>query len=409
MTTYSYSRLTTYENCALRYKYRYIDGIKKDAVGIEAYLGNTVHLTLQKLYQDLMREKTNSLGDLITFFNELWSKNWTPNIFLVNKKYTEDNYRRTGERCLRDYYKRYAPFGQSTTLGLEERIQIDLGQGHYRMVGYIDRLARAPDGTLEIHDYKTSGRLPDQETINADRQLALYQIAIQQRWPDTRKVKLIWHFLLFDMELASTRDARQLAGLSQDLIRLIQEVEQAKTFAPRESPLCDWCEYAPDCPIQKHRFKVDGLPVNRYLTEEGVVLVNKYMQILTERRARGKEYDDELEKVRAAILSFAEREGTQVLKGLDYKLRIDTESRLVLPDMADPKRAELEALLNKAGKWEEVAALSPSRLQEALQKTSWDPALAQRIKGLCSEACFPRLYPSKIKDAERLFEALTEE
>jgi putative RecB family exonuclease len=408
VATYSYSRLTTYETCPLRYKFRYIDRIKKDVTGIEAFLGICAHRTLQKLYEDLMREKTNSLDDLITYFNNIWSKNWTPNIYIVKKKYTEDNYRRTGERCLRDYYRRCAPFNQSQTLGIEERITIKLGS-QYHLIGYIDRLSKAPDGTYEIHDYKTTGRLPDQNTIDQDRQLALYQIAIKQRWPDVKRIRLIWHFLLFDQEMRSIRTDYDLAKLSGNIINLIRQVEEAQSFEPKESALCDWCEYAPECPIQKHRFKIDSLPVNQYLSEEGVELVNKYMKIVEEKRALIKKHDAELEPLKEAILSYAERENAQVLKGIDYKLKIRKEKRLQLPDPKDPRRAELESLIRETRLWGKLSTLHASKLSDFLSQSNLDPAIAQKIRSLCTvqESC--RLYPSKIKETERLFDALIDE
>ena len=38
MPVYSHSRLESFENCPLKYKFRYIDGIKKAEQGVEAFL-----------------------------------------------------------------------------------------------------------------------------------------------------------------------------------------------------------------------------------------------------------------------------------------------------------------------------------------------------------------------------------
>ncbi|MDZ7262649.1 MAG: HAD-IC family P-type ATPase, partial [candidate division KSB1 bacterium] len=43
----------------------------------------------------------------------------------------------------------------------------------------IDRLMLAPDGAFEVHDYKTGSSLPEQATLDRDRQLGLYQIGVQ--------------------------------------------------------------------------------------------------------------------------------------------------------------------------------------------------------------------------------------
>lgn len=65
----------------------------------------------------------------------------------------------------------------------------------YRIQGFIDRLDQQSDGTYEVHDYKTNQRVPTQEEADADRQLALYQIGVQQMWSDAADVDLAWHYV----------------------------------------------------------------------------------------------------------------------------------------------------------------------------------------------------------------------
>ena len=47
MPVYSHTQLSVYEECPLKYKLRYLDGIKRDTEGIEGFLGNIVHETLK--------------------------------------------------------------------------------------------------------------------------------------------------------------------------------------------------------------------------------------------------------------------------------------------------------------------------------------------------------------------------
>lgn len=53
MAIYSHSKLETFENCPLRYKFAYIDRIKREEEGIEAFLGSRFHEVMEKLYKDL--------------------------------------------------------------------------------------------------------------------------------------------------------------------------------------------------------------------------------------------------------------------------------------------------------------------------------------------------------------------
>ena len=57
MEIYSYSRIKTFENCPLTYRYRYIDRIKVDTEGVEAFMGSRVHESLKKLYRDDLWDK----------------------------------------------------------------------------------------------------------------------------------------------------------------------------------------------------------------------------------------------------------------------------------------------------------------------------------------------------------------
>jgi len=76
MTVYSHSRLSCYEQCPQKYKFKYVDKVETEVEEtIETLLGVCVHKTLEKLYRDLMHQKMNSLDDLLSFLKKEWNKN----------------------------------------------------------------------------------------------------------------------------------------------------------------------------------------------------------------------------------------------------------------------------------------------------------------------------------------------
>ena len=250
MPLYSHSRLSTYEKCPLQYQYRYLDRIKRDTQSIEAFLGNRVHEALEKLYRDLMQSKIASLDEILTLYRTRWDAEFSDKITIVKTEFTADHYRRTCEECIAKSYRRHQPFDSGTTLGLEERLMVWLDdQGRYQLQSYIDRLVRMGEGVYEIHDYKTSGTLPSDADLRKDRQLALYQMAIEKRYPDAREIRLVWHYLVFDQKLASGRSPQEIERHRRQMIGLIDTIEEAKAFPPRESALCRWCEYRDICPV----------------------------------------------------------------------------------------------------------------------------------------------------------------
>ena len=127
---------------------------------------------------------------------------------IIRKEYSAEDYRRLGEKCISDYYKRYYPFDQGKTLGLEEYISFPLDEEKdYWIRGYIDRLTLFDHSILEIHDYKTSSRLPTQKDVDSDRQLAFYQMGVEGKWKEIQEVRLVWHYLSFDTEIQIFKDS----------------------------------------------------------------------------------------------------------------------------------------------------------------------------------------------------------
>ena len=339
MAVYSHSRLETFQSCPLQFKFIYIDKIKREQEGIEAFVGSRFHETMEFLYKDLVC-KTHSLEELLEYYNTQWDKEYNDNIIITKKDRTAQDYRNIGKKCIEDYYTRYHPFNQSKVLGLERSIIIDLkGDEKYKLRGFIDRLAQAPDGSYEIHDYKTSGFLPEQKYLDKDRQLALYQIGIQNMWNDIENVKLIWHFVVFDKEIVSTRTPQQLEDLKKDTIALIDIIENTKEFLPKESGLCNWCVYPDLCPKQKHLYKTQSLPVNEYLNDEGVKLVNTYADFSVKKKElknKIDELDKELEKLKEAVIHYAEKESIEVIRGSNNKLRISDKEKITFPAKGSP-------------------------------------------------------------------------
>lgn len=249
MTIYSHSRLSCYEQCPQKYKFQYTDKIKIEVKeSIEVYLGRRVHETLEKLYRNIQYRKLNTLEELLGFLRDKWNRNWNNSIEIVKREHGPDEYLKMAEKYITDYYNRYKPFNHGRTIALEKRILIDLdGSGNYRLIAYVDRITKSLDGYYEIHDYKTSSRLPSLGRIKNDRQLALYSIGVKERYPDVKDVRLIWHFLKFDKEIDSIRTEEELEELKLDIIKRIDEIENAVEFPADPSRLCNWCMFKPIC------------------------------------------------------------------------------------------------------------------------------------------------------------------
>jgi putative RecB family exonuclease len=250
VTSFSHSKLTTYQQCPQKYKFRYIDEIPPPIRSIELHLGDTVHRALEKLYVDAMLGQTHSSDEILLFYQQTWDEGYTPQMRIVRSGTSALTYLEYGRQMLLTYHRRFHPFTQSTTLELEEKFLFPLSEQH-EIRGIIDRLARSSDGSLEIHDYKTSRRLPDTAKINNDTQLALYELALRYRRPEGSRVSLIWHYLAFDRDIQITKTAQQLETIRRNTLALIHRIESTTSFPTHLTALCDWCEYKEMCPAMK--------------------------------------------------------------------------------------------------------------------------------------------------------------
>lgn len=245
---FSHSRLSCFEQCPQKFRYKYIDKVKTETEEtIEAFLGKRVHESLEKLYHDMRLERLRSLEEILEFYNSRWDKNWDENKIIVNGNRPIGQRRNMGEKFLTDYYNRHSPFNHSRTIGLEMPIKIDLnGDGKFKIRGFVDRISLA-ENTIEIHDYKTGSRLPSAEQLGQDRQLALYAIAAGKMLPFAKEINLVWHFLAFDKEIRLIADEKRLEQVKHSTISLIEKINSEKEFPAKQSPLCPWCEFQKHC------------------------------------------------------------------------------------------------------------------------------------------------------------------
>jgi putative RecB family exonuclease len=376
---YSHTSLSAFKNCPQRFKLQYIDKIRSEDEFIESFLGKRVHETLEKLYRDVQHGRLPDQAELLKFYDSEWDRNWSDKVRVVRKDYTAEDAREVGRRCLADYYKRYHPFRGSRVLAIEKMVQIEIPDGDkiYRVKGFIDRVDEKEDGHYEIHDYKTSQSLPEQAKMDEDRQLALYQIGLPALWPDVKKVDLVWHYLVFDKELRSTRQPEDLARLRDEIRAEIQAIEREKLFAPNVSALCDWCGFREVCPAWKHEVKVAALPETEAPRERGVNLVERFAGLERKRaelKAELKRVEEDLGNLEADVIAYARKEDMTRLTGKEGQVEIRKKEDVELPAKSENPEEwdKLIQLLRESKHWTEVAEVSRTQLKKAIEEGRWD-------------------------------------
>jgi putative RecB family exonuclease len=232
--------------------------------------------------------------------------------------------------------------------------------------------------------------VPTQEDADQDRQLALYQLGIMQRWPDAKRFKLIWHYLATDKDIVSSRTEADLAALEKDVIGAIHRIEEESKLGRWEvriSRLCDWCEYKPICPAWKHPAAMEQLPANEFLADTGVQLVQKYAALEARKadlQAEIKTLAQEQAKIEEAAVAWAQKEDVITIDGPEHRLLLRSEEEFRAPTKSeDPFAWELlRTTLKNAGKLEEVSTVNSAMLKFAVKRKKWPEDLIKSILGL---------------------------
>lgn len=157
----SASKVEAFEKCPLHW---FIGTFGGDSSGFEASLGTLVHAAL---------EAATNPGDLEKYLES----NWHTLEFETTWQETAQKRKAMGMLVALTSY-----LGQSGTL-VEAEQGFSLHMGRLNILGKIDRIEQDANGVLSAVDLKT-GRTPTKAAAAANRQIALYQLALQDSYPD---------------------------------------------------------------------------------------------------------------------------------------------------------------------------------------------------------------------------------
>ena len=241
---YSHSKLWLYESCPEAYKIKYIDKIPLEMPrGIELFLGESVHATLEWFYNRVKIGEIEELDALINNYADYWKENFNLLNFRILKGGGPDHYFQKGVGFLINYYLKNKPFADNT-LFTEKRIVFPVDQSQrYWIQGYVDRITVDDKGIYHIHDYKTNEYMKKQEDLDSDRQLAFYHIGLKEIFGQDVRVKLVWHFLAHNHSVFSSRKQEALENLKKETFELIKKIELTANWRACGSKWCDWCTY----------------------------------------------------------------------------------------------------------------------------------------------------------------------
>jgi RecB family exonuclease len=243
---YSFSRVKCFQQCPLRYRFRYIQGLKEVFRSIESYLGNTVHDVLEWMYRQRDLGVATNESTMLERFAGWWSSKRDETVAIIRVDDQDEHYLKLGREMLSRFLRDTFAKDRSETVALEQRLSLRLSDSIV-FTGFADRIGRTEQGRLFVIDYKTSKNEGDGSEFSEGLQAPLYAACVLREHGELEALAG-YHYLRHGTTRWQQVDADRAADLLGRFLDLATEAEAAGDFPARPGILCAWCGFNAQCP-----------------------------------------------------------------------------------------------------------------------------------------------------------------
>ena len=247
----SFSALSLYQRCSLRYFFRYVAQLPEESTSSSLVFGRAIHNAIEHHFKELLAgNKPPDLDAMLAEFNVGWDETPSEQIAFP-KTDSRNSMAHLADRVLTAFQGSDVAQPKGHILGIEEELRGQVIDGAPDLLARLDLLMES-EGTLTVTDFKTSKSAwsSDQATDSAE-QLLLYGELVRQRFPG---LPIRLEFIVFS-KARKVAIGRYVVPLNAARVartkRIAQRVWQAISaghYIPSPSPLnCNGCPYRTAC------------------------------------------------------------------------------------------------------------------------------------------------------------------
>ena len=245
----SWSQLSAYRSCALRYFFKYVIGLPEPTVSASLVFGSAIHRAIEQHFRELLiGNPPPTTDELIGHYQAEWRERGDVRLDSDAERESLD---RMAGRMLAAFQRHDAARPHGQILAVEESLRGELVPGLPDLLGRIDLIVETNDA-LVISDWKTSRSRwsADQADDNAE-QLLLYAELARDFAPG-KQVRVEFVVLTKAKETAVDRHQRNVVPGQVDRAKRIAErvyrAIEAEHFFPSPSPMnCNGCPFREPC------------------------------------------------------------------------------------------------------------------------------------------------------------------
>ncbi len=248
----SYSAISTYLNCPLRYYFRYVQGISEDTVSSSLVFGGAIHAAIELHFTTLSAQESRpDLDTLLDAFWASWNERAGGSEIRFGKGEDLNSVAAVAERVLRAFQASTATEPNGCIVGIEEELRGQVTDDTPELLARIDLLTECRDEVL-ITDFKTSrSRWSDGQAQNSADQLLLYSELVSQVLPD-KPIGLRFVVLTKtkspEIQCFEVQRDRQRVERIKRLLSVVWRQIRSRQFYPSPSPTqCPSCPFREQC------------------------------------------------------------------------------------------------------------------------------------------------------------------
>jgi CRISPR/Cas system-associated exonuclease Cas4 (RecB family) len=247
----SYSAVSTFQTCPLRFFFRYILKLPVKTIASSLVFGSAMHKAVQFHYEQLLvGNRGPDIDTLLGVYQDYWQSCVGQKV-LFGKSETADTLGRMADRLLRIFIQSDLAHPKGVIVGVEEELRGQIIPGCPDLLARVDLIVDAGN-ELTVSDFKTARcSWNDYKVEDLAPQLLLYSELVKPI-ADGRPIKLSFAvmtktktpvFTVHDVPVT----VRQLNRTKRTVERVWQAI-QSGHFYPNPSPMnCGSCSYREPC------------------------------------------------------------------------------------------------------------------------------------------------------------------
>jgi putative RecB family exonuclease len=249
----SWSAISTFRTCPLKYKFRYIDGLPEESVSSALVFGTGIHSAVEQHFQSILSgEEQPDVDQFMFAYRSAWLPH-DPDAIQFGSSETRASLDTLASKMLTAFLNSPAASVQGRVLGVEEEIRGVLVEGVPDLYGRVDLLTEDAD-RLVVTDIKTSrGKWSPEQVEDSSEQLLLYSHLASEIAPGK---KIVTRFLVLTKtkepvieehvrEVVPAAVKRTAAGVE----RVWRAIESGVFYPAPSTVGCAGCGYRAACRV----------------------------------------------------------------------------------------------------------------------------------------------------------------